>query len=101
MAEAVGVMEASLTMTAEYLKTREQFGAPIVANQPCSTVRPTSTRTSSMRAAWPCTHDLLSPTRKPAPRRTRHRDVIAAKIITISRLAPSARSRFRCTAASA
>ncbi|MYM18773.1 acyl-CoA dehydrogenase [Brevibacterium sp. 5221] len=32
-AEAVGAMEASLMMTADYLKTREQFGAPIGRNQ--------------------------------------------------------------------
>jgi len=32
-AEAVGAMEASLTMTAEYLKTREQFGTAIGNNQ--------------------------------------------------------------------
>lgn len=33
MAEAVGAMEASLSMTVTYLKAREQFGSPIGANQ--------------------------------------------------------------------
>jgi alkylation response protein AidB-like acyl-CoA dehydrogenase len=56
MAEAVGALEASLTMTAEYLKTREQFGAPIGANQALQhPAPPTSTPNSSTRAVWLCT----------------------------------------------
>ncbi|GAA1548986.1 MULTISPECIES: acyl-CoA dehydrogenase family protein [Brevibacterium] len=81
MAEAVGVMEASMTMTAEYLKTREQFGAPIGANQALQH-RAADLYADLEYARSMALFSRLAVTNEEAgSEKDRHRDVIAAKII--------------------
>lgn len=79
--EAVGAMEASLKMTAEYLKTREQFGAPIGVNQVLQH------RAADLYAALEFAKSMalyakLAITQdEDGTSETRHRDVLAAKYI--------------------
>ncbi|WP_432789974.1 acyl-CoA dehydrogenase family protein [Brevibacterium sp. K11IcPPYGO002] len=81
MAEAVGALEASLTMTAEYLKTREQFGAPIGANQALQH-RAADLYAELEYARSMALYSRLAVTSEvPGAEKDRHRDVIAAKII--------------------
>ncbi|PCC17956.1 acyl-CoA dehydrogenase family protein [Brevibacterium aurantiacum] len=81
MAEAVGVMEASLTMTAEYLKTREQFGAPIGTNQALQH-RAADLYADLEYARSMALYSRLAVTNEEAgSEKDRHRDVIAAKMI--------------------
>ncbi|MGO2718657.1 MAG: acyl-CoA dehydrogenase family protein [Brevibacterium aurantiacum] len=81
MAEAVGVMETSLTMTAEYLKTREQFGAPIGANQALQH-RAADLYADLEYARSMALYSRLAVTNEETgSEKDRHRDVIAAKII--------------------
>ncbi|WP_210603555.1 acyl-CoA dehydrogenase family protein [Brevibacterium oceani] len=81
MAEAVGVAEASLTMTAEYLKTREQFGAPIGANQALQH-RAADLYAELEYARSMALYSRLAVTSEVAgAEKDRHRDVIAAKIV--------------------
>ncbi|MDN6748382.1 MAG: acyl-CoA dehydrogenase family protein [Brevibacterium sp.] len=81
MAEAVGVMETSLTMTADYLKTREQFGAPIGANQALQH-RAADLYAELEYARSMALYSRLAVTNEEAgSEKDRHRDVIAAKII--------------------
>ncbi len=81
MAEAVGAMETSLQMTADYLKTREQFGAPIGANQALQH------RAADMYASLEDARSMALFARLAVTAeaegadKDRHRDVIAAKII--------------------
>jgi hypothetical protein len=61
-AEAVGIMEATVAATTEYLKTRQQFGQPIGRFQACSTAWPTcccteQARSMSYLAAMHCTNE--------------------------------------------
>lgn len=85
-AEAVGAMEASLTMTAEYLKTREQFGAPIGANQVlqhrAADIYATleSAKSMALYAKLAVTGEQ-SADEGTADSKSRHRDVLAAKLI--------------------
>ncbi|UVI35795.1 acyl-CoA dehydrogenase family protein [Brevibacterium spongiae] len=81
MAEAVGALEASMTMTAEYLKTREQFGAPIGANQALQH-RAADLYAELEYARSMALYSRLAVTSEvPGAEKDRHRDVIAAKII--------------------
>ncbi|GEB21642.1 acyl-CoA dehydrogenase family protein [Brevibacterium aurantiacum] len=81
MAEAVGAMEASLTMTAEYLKTREQFGAPIGANQALQH-RAADLYAELEYARSMALYSRLAVTaEETGSEKDRHRDVIAAKIV--------------------
>ncbi|GAA1861613.1 acyl-CoA dehydrogenase family protein [Brevibacterium marinum] len=81
MAEAVGVMEASLTMTAEYLKTREQFGAPIGANQALQH-RAADLYADLEYARSMALYSRLAVTNEEVgSEKDRHRDVIAAKVV--------------------
>lgn len=81
MAEAVGALEASLTMTAEYLKTREQFGAPIGANQALQH-RAADLYAEFEYARSMALYSRLAVTSEAAgAEKDRHRDVIAAKIV--------------------
>lgn len=79
--EAVGAMEVALKMTAEYLKTREQFGAPIGVNQVLQH------RASDLYAALEFAKSMalyakLAITQDPdGTSETRHRDVLAAKYV--------------------
>ena len=81
MAEAVGALEASLTMTAEYLKTREQFGAPIGVNQALQHraadlyAELEYARSMAMYSRLAVTSEAVG------AEKDRHRDVIAAKIV--------------------
>lgn len=84
-AEAVGAMEASLTMTAEYLKTREQFGAPIGVNQVLQH-RAADTYATLESAKSMALYAKLAITGEQsaedgADSKSRHRDVLAAKLI--------------------
>lgn len=89
MAEAVGAMEASLLMTAEYLKTREQFGAPIGANQALqhraadlyATLEYARSMALFARLAVTAATDAEGAGAGAGAEKDRHRDVIAAKII--------------------
>jgi alkylation response protein AidB-like acyl-CoA dehydrogenase len=81
MAEAVGALEASMTMTAEYLKTREQFGAPIGANQALQH-RAADLYAELEYARSMALYSRLAVTSEvPGAEKDRHRDVIAAKIV--------------------
>lgn len=81
IAEAVGAMEASLTMTAEYLKTREQFGAPIGANQALQH-RASDLYAELEYARSMALYSRLAVTSEAAgAEKDRHRDVIASKIV--------------------
>ena len=81
MAEAVGVMETSMTMTAEYLKTREQFGAPIGANQALQH-RAADLYAELEYARSMALYSRLAVTSdETGSEKDRHRDVIAAKIV--------------------
>lgn len=85
-AEAVGAMEASLTMTAEYLKTREQFGAPIGANQVLQH-RAAEAYATLEGAKSMALYAKLAVTGEQSAAdgesdsKSRHRDVLAAKLI--------------------
>ena len=81
MAEAVGVMEASLTMTAEYLKTREQFGAPIGANQALQHRAADLYADLEYARSMALYSRLAVSSDEAGAEKDRHRDVIAAKII--------------------
>lgn len=81
MAEAVGAMEASLTMTAEYLKTREQFGAPIGANQALQHRAADLYAELEYARSMALFSRLAVTAEASGAEKDRHRDVIAAKII--------------------
>lgn len=81
MAEAVGAMEASLTMTAEYLKTREQFGAPIGANQALQHRAADLYADLEYARSMALFARLAVTAEAEGAEKDRHRDVIAAKII--------------------
>src|SRR5699024_4620216 len=81
MAEAVGALEASLTMTAEYLKTREQFGAPIGVNQALQH-RAADLYAELEYARSMALYSRLAVTSEAVgAEKDRHRDVIAAKVV--------------------
>lgn len=85
-AEAVGAMEASLTMTAEYLKTREQFGAPIGVNQALQHRAAEAYATLEGAKSMALYAKLAIAGEQAAAdgegdAKTRHRDVLAAKLI--------------------
>lgn len=87
-AEAVGAMEASLEMTAGYLKTREQFGAPIGANQVLQHraadmyASLEDARSMALYARLAITQDAEAAAAGTADDgKARHTDVVAAKII--------------------
>ncbi|GAA2013068.1 acyl-CoA dehydrogenase family protein [Brevibacterium samyangense] len=81
MAEAVGAMAVSLDTTVEYIKTREQFGAPIGRNQVLQH------RAADMYAALEDARSMalyakLAITQDPdGTSKTRHTDIVAAKLI--------------------
>ncbi|WP_309132752.1 acyl-CoA dehydrogenase family protein [Brevibacterium sp.] len=81
MAEAVGAMETSLKMTADYLRTREQFGAPIGTNQALQH------RAADMYASLEDARSMALFARlavtaeSEGAEKDRHRDVVAAKIV--------------------
>lgn len=81
MAEAVGAMEASLTMTAEYLKTREQFGAPIGTNQALQHRAADLYAELEYARSMALYSRLAVTSEEVGSEKDRHRDVIAAKII--------------------
>ena len=84
-AEAVGAMEASLTMTAQYLKTREQFGAPIGVNQALqhrasdAYAKLEDAKSMALYAKLAITGAEAAGVE--AASKDRHRDVLAAKLI--------------------
>ena len=79
--EAVGAMEVSLKMTAEYLKTREQFGAPIGVNQVLQH-RAADLYASLEFAKSMALYARLAITQDvDGTSATRHRDVLAAKLV--------------------
>jgi alkylation response protein AidB-like acyl-CoA dehydrogenase len=85
-AEAVGAMEASLHMTAEYLKTREQFGAPIGVNQSLQHRAADAYATLEGAKSMALYAKLAITGEQNADEGTgdaksRHRDVLAAKLI--------------------
>jgi alkylation response protein AidB-like acyl-CoA dehydrogenase len=81
MAEAVGAMEVSLRMTSEYLHTREQFGAPIGRNQVLQH-RAADMYASLQDATSMALYAKLAIVQDTdGTSTTRHRDVVAAKII--------------------
>ncbi|MFB9777439.1 acyl-CoA dehydrogenase family protein [Brevibacterium otitidis] len=77
-AEAVGAMEASLKMTAEYLHTREQFGFPIGRNQVLQHRAADLYATLEYAKSMALYAKLAVIENNP---QTRHRDVIAAKLV--------------------
>ncbi|RBP66984.1 alkylation response protein AidB-like acyl-CoA dehydrogenase [Brevibacterium sanguinis] len=81
MAEAVGAMEVSLRMTADYLKTREQFGAPIGANQALQHRAADMYATLEEARSMALYARLAVSSGVEGAEKDRHRDVIAAKII--------------------
>lgn len=81
MAEAVGAMEVSLTMTAEYLKTREQFGAPIGANQALQHRAADLYADLEYARSMALFARLAVTAEGEGSEKDRHRDVIAAKIV--------------------
>ncbi|HLS34561.1 MAG TPA: acyl-CoA dehydrogenase, partial [Brevibacterium sp.] len=85
-AEAVGAMEVSLTMTAEYLKTREQFGAPIGVNQVLQHRAADAYATLENAKSMALYAKLAITGEQDADpgagdAKSRHRDVLAAKLI--------------------
>ncbi|GAA4283416.1 pimeloyl-CoA dehydrogenase small subunit [Brevibacterium daeguense] len=81
MAEAVGAMEVSLQMTSEYLHTREQFGAPIGRNQVLQHRAADMYATLQDAKSMALYAKLAIVQDAAGTSTTRHRDVIAAKII--------------------
>jgi len=85
-AEAVGAMEASLHMTAEYIKTREQFGAPIGVNQSLQHRAADAYATLEGAKSMALYAKLAITGEQNADAgagdaKSRHRDVLAAKLI--------------------
>ena len=80
-AEAVGAMSASLKMTAEYLHTREQFGAPIGRNQVLQHRAADMYATLEGAKSMALYSKLAITQDVDGTSKTRHADVIAAKII--------------------
>ncbi|WP_291793567.1 acyl-CoA dehydrogenase family protein [Brevibacterium sp.] len=88
-AEAVGAMEASLQMTAEYLKTREQFGAPIGVNQALqhraadayATLEGAKSMALYAKLAIAGEEAAAASGEGAVDSKSRHRDVLAAKLV--------------------
>lgn len=80
-AEAVGAMEASLFMTADYLKTREQFGVPIGVFQALQHRAAEAYAKLEEAKSMSLYAKLAIEADEDGTSKTRHTDVLASKVI--------------------
>lgn len=80
-AEAVGAMEAALFMTADYLKTREQFGVPIGVFQALQHRAADAYAKLEEAKSMALYSKLAIEADTDGTSKTRHADVLAAKVI--------------------
>lgn len=80
-AEAVGAMEAALFMTADYLKTREQFGVPIGVFQTLQHRAADAYAKLEEAKSMALYSKLAIEADTDGTSKTRHADVLAAKVI--------------------